>query len=433
MIDFEKAAVGHFTNPASMRMLYERGLRPEHFFDSEISSMFDWVVEYYVRHGKMSTVPPVELLSIVFPANASTGASGFDALMSEVVPVEASYICDELQGKYAKTMLQNAVSVGAIEMRTDPLAAATVLRDATADILHKTSRRKERMAYGSDDDLTYYRAEYERLSSMRDAVSVPWFLPELQDLTGGTRQGEMVVLAASPGVGKTWFACAQALNAARAGHNTLFASLELSPLDIQMRMDCIEARSVDFGAYFRGEALSTAMQDIQMAQERIKGFAGDLVVERIAREDRSPAGIFARARAMGAKYVVIDQLQFVKRPDSHANRTEAVEDVIYDLKEEVSASGDDMGLLLLHQFNREVKNKNSGIGSMQELAHSSSIEQVADLVLAIGASDEDKRNNVMNLATIKERNITRKAWQLHWGITPLGVDFSVLAEVTEGF
>ena len=62
----------------------------------------------------------------------------------------------------------------------------------------------------------------------------------MQEWTGGIHPGEMAVLVAPAGMGKTMVACKTALEAVRQGWSVYFATLELEPLDIAQRVEYME-------------------------------------------------------------------------------------------------------------------------------------------------------------------------------------------------
>lgn len=67
-----------------------------------------------------------------------------------------------------------------------------------------------------------------------DTVRVPW--KTLDSVTGGQRQGDLWYVAARLGQGKTWSLCNMAAEAVMAGKKVMFYSLEMSQLQMQVRM-----------------------------------------------------------------------------------------------------------------------------------------------------------------------------------------------------
>src|SRR3546814_12819279 len=61
-------------------------------------------------------------------------------------------------------------------------------------------------------------------------------IPPMDDLLGGARRKQMIVLAARPGMGKTSVALSYSLGAAQNGHGVLYVSLEMSGAELGARM-----------------------------------------------------------------------------------------------------------------------------------------------------------------------------------------------------
>jgi replicative DNA helicase len=70
-------------------------------------------------------------------------------------------------------------------------------------------------------------------------------------LGGGLRPGQLWVLAARPGVGKTVFALRLAAHASQLGHRVAFFSMEMSQAEITQRL-CCDLASVDWQRFKLG-------------------------------------------------------------------------------------------------------------------------------------------------------------------------------------
>ena len=87
---------------------------------------------------------------------------------------------------------------------------------------------------------------YTEISAMADQQShltgVPTGFKDVDALFHGWRGGDLIILAARPGVGKTSFALNLAVNAAKLGVPTTFFSLEMSASQLVQRIMCSEAK-----------------------------------------------------------------------------------------------------------------------------------------------------------------------------------------------
>ena len=84
--------------------------------------------------------------------------------------------------------------------------------------------------------------EITKLSEQKSHMAgVPTGFVDVDNLFHGFRGGDLIILAARPGVGKTSFALNLAVNAAKAGCSTTFFSLEMSSGQLVQRILCSEA------------------------------------------------------------------------------------------------------------------------------------------------------------------------------------------------
>ena len=98
------------------------------------------------------------------------------------------------------------------------------------------------------------------------------FLPsgydELEDLIYGYKRGEVTILGAHSGVGKTWFGIDALYKAVLSGARVLFLSTEMSATAINLRLSCVVADMSMPKVGSGGSSENGVMQAAQMQQER---------------------------------------------------------------------------------------------------------------------------------------------------------------------
>ena len=67
------------------------------------------------------------------------------------------------------------------------------------------------------------------------------------------------------------------------------------------------------------------------------------------------------------------------------------------------------------------------VGFMTDIAGSAWVEQISDVVWGIGRNDEERNNNLMNIATLKVRSMSTIGWQLSWD-TDVSFQFDILRD-----
>ncbi len=207
-----------------------------------------------------------------------------------------------------------------------------------------------------------------------------------QQLTG-LHPGELIILAARPGVGKTSLAMNIALHAARKeGKAVGVFSLEMPSVQLVTRLLATAAR-VDMKK-LRGGRLS------QIDMEKITETANELFNLKLFIDDSGALSSFdlrAKARRLKAKepdlgLLVIDYLQLMHQKGKVESRQLEVSEISRALKQ--LAKELNLPVIALSQLNRKVEERKGGKPMLSDLRESGAIEQDADVVMFIHRDDE---------------------------------------------
>jgi replicative DNA helicase len=204
---------------------------------------------------------------------------------------------------------------------------------------------------------------------------------DLDEKTAGLHEGELIILAARPSVGKT----ALALNLARhiAVEERLpvfFVSLEQSRVELAERLLCCQAR-VDSHKLRKGHLGSDEMQ-------RIIEAGGYLGKAKMFIDDSPGQGmlrIAANARRLKMRHnirvVFIDYLQLIEPDNRRDSRQEQVASISRRLK--FLAKELQIPVVALAQVNRSSEDRQDHRPRLADLRESGSIEQDADTVMML--------------------------------------------------
>jgi len=285
------------------------------------------------------------------------------------------------------------------------------------------------------------RAEFERIAD-RDRGSVTGLLSGFVDLDeplSGLQDGEMIIIAARPSMGKT----ALALNLAEQiamGGSTPFepAGDERVPVGVF---------SLEMSKSSLVQRLISAYSGVDSHKLRTGQFSQDDLVNRIRPAcevleraplyiDDSPSlsvtALRARARRMkqrfGIRCVVVDYLQLLTSPgqgrESRQVEVSAISRGIKAMARELS-----LPVICLAQLNRGSEQREGNRPRMSDLRESGSIEQDADVVLLLHREayyhlsdptwmeENEERANEAELIIAKQRNgptgIVKLVWDNH--------------------
>lgn len=206
---------------------------------------------------------------------------------------------------------------------------------------------------------------------------------ELDEMTHGLHGGELDIIAARPGQGKTVIALNITATMLRAGLRVLFFSLEMQARELIGRL-----ASNMTGTFYRN------IQTADLDQEQWANLTNFVTHVRDAGlfvdddGDVTIADIRARARSQAAKtgvdLVIVDYLQLVN--GTGENETIKVGNVSRGLK--AMAKELDCPVIALAQLNRSIEQRTDSKPRLSDLRQSGQIEQDADAVMFLHRHDE---------------------------------------------
>ncbi len=207
---------------------------------------------------------------------------------------------------------------------------------------------------------------------------------DIDQLTGGFKPGQLVVIAARPSMGKTALAMNFARNSAIRHNNAIAVfSLEMSKEEVLGRLIGSEAR-IDITRLTSGRIEENEWGKLTEAASRLSE-------SMIFIDDTSaitPGEIRSRCRRIKAQYgkldmVIIDYLQLMRGAVS--SKTQNREQEIADISRTLKALAKEMGIpvIALSQLNREVDKRTDKRPFLSDLRESGAIEQDADMIIFI--------------------------------------------------
>ena len=239
-----------------------------------------------------------------------------------------------------------------------------------------------------------------------EMVGVPTGFAQFDKLTNGLHGGQLVIIAARPGLGKSTLALDFA-RAAAIKHElpTIFFSLEMGRSELAMRL--MSAESDVFLKKMRTGGLE--QEDLM----RIARTSGQIAQKPLYLDD-SPNMTLVEIRAKcrrlkqkhGLRMVIIDYLQLMTSGKRVESRQQEVSEFSRALK--LLAKELDVPVIALSQLNRNSEQRADKKPQVSDLRESGSLEQDADMVLLLhrdGAYDrEHPRGAVADLIVAKHRN-----------------------------
>lgn len=243
----------------------------------------------------------------------------------------------------------------------------------------------------------------------------------LDDLVTGFRDGQMVVIAARPSMGKTALSVNVALRMAAKGTEILFFSLEMSQSEITQRMIAVTGE-----CDLKTEVMATnkptwTQKKIGEAVNKIH----DYPIYIDATPSRTMAEIESLSRSLvrkhGVNVIVIDHMGWIETGENRQSEYDKMTMISRRLKN--LARKLNVPVVVLSQLSRNVENRKDFRPRMSDLRSSGAIEQDADVVIFIHREEyylakteaEDKGlRGVAEIIVAKARNASTGSVKLRW-------------------
>lgn len=220
---------------------------------------------------------------------------------------------------------------------------------------------------------------------------VPTGFVDLDKLTQGLHGGQMIIVAARPGVGKSTLALDFVRSCSiKHGKAAVIFSLEMSKTEITMRLLSAETEVK------LSDMRSGSMDDAEW--ERLASRVGEISDAPLFIDDSSNMtmmDIRAKARRLKQKHdlelIVVDYLQLMSSGKKVESRQQEVSEFSRSLK--LLAKELDVPLVAISQLNRGPEARTDKRPQISDLRESGSLEQDADMVMLLYRPDSQDRDN----------------------------------------
>lgn len=249
---------------------------------------------------------------------------------------------------------------------------------------------------------------------------------DLDDLTGGFQNNDLIIVAGRPSMGKTAFAlniCEQVILAQEA-RPVLFFSLEQDHSQLVIRLlaaqssvpykDLVTAR-LSAQQWKQLESATGCLSDKplflvdrpNLSVDEMRSYA-----RRINREVKSGTDIEVDRLAL----IVVDYIQLMRPSRRHENRVQEMGDITRSLK--ALAKEFNVPVVALSQLNRRLEDRHDKRPKMSDLRDSGEIEQDADLIIFIYRDEvydrESTEKGKADIILAKHRNGPRGSIKLRF-------------------
>jgi replicative DNA helicase len=381
-------------------------LEPKHFYSEAHRRIFEAAVSLFARGARFDTVAISSWLSDAGRL-AQVGGTAYVTEVINAAPAVTN----------VRSYAERVHSLWRLrEMQTRArrvLAESYVSGDDVQAFCERSARSLHEIAYapGAGDGLApMARALDDAIAILKEAerqgrtlVGLPMGIDRLDRVLGGIQDGDLTILAARPGKGKSALGLQAAMNIAALGHVAAVFSLEMPRKQLAMRAACSEAR-VDV-AKARTAMLTPSDWNKLTTASR---FISNLPLHLDDTSGITCLAIRARLRRLQmespnnrVRLAVVDYLQLVhgSAAAKRQGREREVAEVAQELKE--IAKEFSLHVLACCQMNRDVENSTRR-PRLRDLRESGAIEQAADNVIFL--HEPPKEPDIVEIIVEKQRN-----------------------------
>ena len=362
-------------------------LRASDFYKPAHETIYEAILSLYGHGSPADAITVADELKKRGELTRVGGAAYIHTLIASVpTAANAQY--------YAEIVKEHAIMRRLIEAGTkiaqlgyaNETEVDTLVDQAQAEIYAVTDGNAKEDYVSFSEALEETINEIDANSNRPDGVyGVPTDFIEFDELTGGLHGGQMIVIAARPGVGKSTLA----LDIARSASihhqmTTVFFSLEMSRTELAMRILSAEGK-ISMGRLKKGDLDTEGWTNLATLQGRID--SAPLFI------DDSPNMTLMEIRAKcrrlkqrnDLKLVVLDYLQLMSSGKKVESRQQEVSEFSRSLK--LLAKELDVPVIALSQLNRGSEQRTDKRPMVSDLRESGSIEQDADIVILLHRED----------------------------------------------
>jgi len=394
----EAAVLGSMIiGPACIGQVVEQ-IDRQAFYRVEHQMIFDAVIALYEKN-RSEVIDAVLLRDELEKRKQLEAVGGVEYLAKVIESVPSAANIMYYVGIVKEKMLLREIIAAASEILDDAYSQSGQISETLDEAERRIFAVTDKNVRGAATPLRDLVSRSLELIEQREGVTVTGLATgfhQLDDLTCGLHDGEMLILAGRPSMGKTSLALniAEYLGAVEKVPVAVF-SLEMSKQQLAERFLCSNSE-IDSQRIRKG-MLSTEDYD------KLKAACSQLYEVPIYVDDTSlltPLELRAKSRRLKSLYdihcVIVDYLQLMHL----GGRVESRQQEITTISRYLKALAGELSIpvLVLSQLNRAPEGREDHRPRMSDLRESGSIEQDADVVILLHREDYYRRSERLELS-----------------------------------
>ena len=412
-LEAEQAILGSMLTDKDAVISSIERLKENDFYRDDNRAIYTAILNLYNR------AEPIDIITVKAELESmgkfeQVGGLEYLAELPEKVPTTANAL------KYIKIVEEKAILRRLIEEATCIVSTGydttntieDVLENAEKKILNVVKTRKGTEFKTIQEVLLKAQSDMEKLSQTTGEITgIATGFYDLDKITTGLHENELIIVAARPGLGKTAFALNLATNMALNSHKTVaLFNMEMSSEQLILRM-ISSVGQIDGYRLENGKLENNDWKKFNEAVSRLsktKIFLDDTSGMTIGEIRAKCRRLSSSSEGLGV--IIIDYLQLISGSSKYAGqRQQEVSEISRSLKTMAMELG--VPVIALAQLSRSVEGREDKRPLLSDLRESGSIEQDADIVAFLFREDYytkeisiDENTSKTELIIAKHRN-----------------------------
>lgn len=381
-MDFERKLVNAVAQRSNVESLLLSGIREEHFYDEENREIFIFMTEHF---RKYKTSPSLDVVKSAFPGH-----------LFETEQDTLQYLKDE----FLKVVKRRYAMIAVHEL-ADAIDDGELVGEIDALFLEKSRELAQivpvtQLSKFSDMDkrIMAYEAGEDNIDGIYMGI------PDFDFLTSGIQPHEYVTISGFSGTGKSTLAQWMLFNAYMQGKTPMYISLEMEAKALLRKWDTM---AMNF-EYQRLKRQRLSDEDMEKWKERasiVRESNNDIIIL----DDVSGCTVdrvYAELTRYQPDILCIDYITLMDTSRS-AGGTQMWEKVV-TLTRQLKQTSRTLGIPIIGVAQTNRSGYQTG-AQLDNIAFSQSIVNDSDIILGLGAPDEEsKKNNKMTVRLLKNRD-----------------------------
>ncbi|WKX02709.1 replicative DNA helicase [Candidatus Mycoplasma mahonii] len=357
-------------------------LEPSDFFDQNNKAVYEAILDVKNKGMKIEVATILSSLKQKKALDKIGGANYISSLMNDAgLHANLSKFIKEITDKAQLRKVESVIKGLSSEVSKSNASTESILEKVEQDIFSTTRKVQTREFQHTNIIIKDALDNLEKKAVHEGPTGIASDYASLDKMTSGFQNGDLIIIAARPSMGKTAFALNLAANIAKRSIVGFFS--------LEMPSEQLINRLISFGSYINGNKIrephllnETEWSKIHAASDQIKEM--DLYI------DDSPGLKLSElvwktkklAETKGLDIIFIDYLQLLTVASSRSENRQAEVSVISRTLKKLARELE-IPIIALSQLSRKVESRENKRPMMSDIRESGAIEQDADIITFI--------------------------------------------------